>query len=91
MSQLTDNPTPAAAGPDLAGHAVDHADNQAEIGGQRVELQEVEHAVSRLPYLTGAAAVAAPDHAGEMAITAFITADAPLDTTAVRRDLAHRM
>ncbi|MDR3201885.1 MAG: amino acid adenylation domain-containing protein, partial [Bifidobacteriaceae bacterium] len=39
----------------------------------------------------GAAAVAAPDHAGEMAITAFITADAPLDTTAVRRDLAHRM
>ncbi|MCL1852196.1 MAG: amino acid adenylation domain-containing protein [Peptococcaceae bacterium] len=74
------------------------ADNQIQIRGMRVELEEVERALAQMPGVAGAAALSRPAPNGDAQIVAFVTpargADntpAPLDPNAIRLELYNRL
>jgi amino acid adenylation domain-containing protein/non-ribosomal peptide synthase protein (TIGR01720 family) len=67
------------------------ADNQVQIRGQRVELDEVERAIARLSQVAQVAAIAREDSRGETEIVAFVAASEELDLAALRRELVAGM
>ncbi|MCL1791538.1 MAG: amino acid adenylation domain-containing protein [Peptococcaceae bacterium] len=73
-------------------------DNQIQIRGMRVELEEVERALTQMPGVAGTAALSRPAPNGDPQIVAFVTpargadnAPASLDPEALRLDLYNRL
>lgn len=62
-----------------------------KIDGVRVDLNEVDEALSELPGVLGAAAFAARDADGAACIAAWVHTDQAMTSTAVRRDLLRRL
>jgi thioesterase domain-containing protein len=68
---------------------VGRADTQVKIRGHRVELEDIEAALSRCADVAAAAAVVMPDPAGDSRLLAYVspTAGRTIDVVAVRREL----
>jgi len=68
-------------------------DDVVKIGGDRVILVSVQHALLSLPDIQGAAVDAIPDHQGHVRLIAHVVATdgRALDAVALRRVLAHRL
>ena len=71
-------------------HCLGRADDQVKIRGFRVELGEIEAALAEQPGV-GTAAVLLRDDDGIDQLIAFLVADAPLSTAALRAALAVRL
>jgi amino acid adenylation domain-containing protein len=59
-------------------------DDQVKIRGHRVEISEVEEALSRLPDIREAAAVARADAAGDMRLIAYVVGVGDIDSREVK-------
>ncbi len=71
-------------------------DHQVKIRGQRIELGEIEAALTDLPSITGAVVVpkdtaVAGSSVTDTKIIAYVTSDAALDTTSLKRELARHL
>jgi amino acid adenylation domain-containing protein len=67
---------------------VGRVDQQVKLRGFRVELGEVESALSRLPAVRGAVAAVRPDRAGRPQLVAWVETNEPLSLREVRSSLA---
>jgi amino acid adenylation domain-containing protein len=73
--------------PDGSFDCVGRLDRQVKVRGQRVELGEIEAALSKIDSIETAAAVAVEDPPRSIRIVAFYTSRELLDTRALRRAL----
>ncbi|MFJ4852639.1 amino acid adenylation domain-containing protein [Streptomyces sp. NPDC088730] len=67
------------------------ADDQVKVRGFRVELAEVEAAVSDHPAVSACGATVAGDEGIDRVLVAFVLAKEPLDADAVREELRERL
>jgi hypothetical protein len=64
------------------------ADFQVKIRGHRIELGEIETTLEATPGLRQAVVVAREDQPGDVRLVAYVTADGPVDETALKTSLA---
>ncbi|WP_419995151.1 non-ribosomal peptide synthetase [Streptomyces boninensis] len=67
------------------------ADNQVKIRGYRVELGEIESRLTALPGVREAVVLLRPSAEGPPVLCGYVTADTPLDLSAVQAGLAREL
>ncbi|WP_086347599.1 non-ribosomal peptide synthetase [Candidatus Enterococcus clewellii] len=70
---------------------VGRSDNQVQIRGMRVELEEIEHSLLNDPAIVNVAAISREDQQGETSIAAFITSKETIDIREMKRQLRKRL
>ena len=69
-------------------HYLGRSDAQVKVQGYRVELGEIENALSRYPGVRQAAVIARDDSSGMKRLIAYVVADAAPDLKALRKHLS---
>ncbi|MCU0902858.1 MAG: LLM class flavin-dependent oxidoreductase [Tabrizicola sp.] len=64
------------------------ADFQVKIRGHRIELGEIETTLEATPGIRQAVVIAREDQPGDVRLVAYVTADGPVDETALKTSLA---
>lgn len=70
---------------------VGRSDNQVQIRGMRVELEEIEHSLLKDPAIINVAAISKEDNQRETSIAAFVTSKEQLDIPALKKQLRQRL
>ncbi|WP_321383920.1 non-ribosomal peptide synthetase [uncultured Enterococcus sp.] len=70
---------------------VGRSDNQVQIRGMRVELEEIEHSLLNDPAIVNVAAISRDDQHGETSIAAFVTSKEQLDIREMKKQLRKRL
>ena len=70
---------------------VGRSDEQVKLGGRRIELGEIDHAIAQLPGAVGAAAAVRRTRSGGQLLVGYVVADATFDLHAATRSLRESM
>lgn len=70
---------------------IGRVDHQVKLRGFRIELGEIEAVLESQDEITGAVTIAREDTPGDVRLVGYVTADKPIDTTALRNAISAKL